>query len=339
MDYLSASQENMPQYAYEKRRRERIRRRRLRCVRKRIRMSLLIAGTSLFMILISFWGNRSTSAAVGSAQPSAGSAEDIAESPGSSAEDIAGGQGGHAAEDSGKEQIEVVSEDWTPLEPSVGKPLPETDSGGGAVRAQFDYSQPVPLTDAVDISYFDDAVFIGDSRMEGFITNTGLSEVTSYTYKGLTVDMVLTHPVINMDGARVSIIDALKKTEFTKVYLMMGLNETGWTYSSVFVKNYQKVIDEIKAINPEAVIYVQSVFPISAGVSAKHSYIKNEKIYEYNALLRTMAEENEIFFLNVAEEVALPDGSLPEEAATDGIHFIKEYCGKWLSYLQTHTVK
>ena len=39
----------------------------------------------------------------------------------------------------------------------------------------------------------------------------------------------------------------------------------------------------------------------------------------------------------VAEAVAAEDGSLPEDAATDGIHLRKEACQTWLTYLREHT--
>lgn len=41
--------------------------------------------------------------------------------------------------------------------------------------------------------------------------------------------------------------------------------------------------------------------------------------------------------MNVAEAVST-DGVLPDDAATDGIHLDKEYCEKWLSYLEEHTL-
>lgn len=77
---------------------------------------------------------------------------------------------------------------------------------------------------------------------------------------------------------------------------------------------------------------------MSRTVSAEHSYIKNEKIAEYNALLQEMAKEKQVYFVAAAEAVTDGDGALPEDAAVDGIHLKKEYCVKWLEYLESHTV-
>lgn len=202
----------------------------------------------------------------------------------------------------------------------------------------YDYSKPVPASDAVEPIFFNDAVFIGDSRTEGLIMNTGLSDAIAYTHKGLMVDTVFTSPVITLNGSKVSVMDALKTTAFSKVYIMLGINETGWPYNSIFIEKYSKIIDEIKTINPSASIYVQEILPVSNQVSSTHRYVKNEKINEFNKLIQEMAEEKQIYYIDTGSAVSDADGTLPEEAAADGIHLKKEYCIKWLDYLKTHTV-
>lgn len=203
----------------------------------------------------------------------------------------------------------------------------------------YDFSTPVPEAPKVDSTWFDGTVFIGDSRTEGLILNTGLNNAIEYTHKGLMVDTVFTKPAVNIDGTKVTVMDALKMTQFDKVYIMLGINETGWPYKDVFINKYGKVIDAVKEINPGAQIYVQQILPVSKEVSGTHSYIKNEKIAEYNELLQEMAEEKQVYFVAAAEAVAGEDGTLPDDAATDGIHLKKEYCVKWLDYLETHTVQ
>lgn len=202
----------------------------------------------------------------------------------------------------------------------------------------YDYSKAVPLSEKVDDSYFDDAVFIGDSRTEGLMLYTGLADTTSFAYKGLMVDTIFTSPLVNRDGKKLSVMDALEDTQFNKVYIMLGINETGWVYSDIFIDQYGKVIDAIKEINPDALIYIQLIFPVTDEVSATHEYITNTKIYEYNERIKEMAEEKEAYYLNTAEAFSPYGSSLPDEASTDGIHLKKEYCDKWLEYLKTHIV-
>ena len=73
----------------------------------------------------------------------------------------------------------------------------------------------------MDTTYFDDAVFIGDSRTEGLFLNTSLSNTTFFAHMGLMVDTVFTRPLFNVDGEKVPVMDALKATDFSKVYIML----------------------------------------------------------------------------------------------------------------------
>lgn len=229
-------------------------------------------------------------------------------------------------------------------EEGSNEPEPENDPDSeskeqSGKKGEYDYSAPVPESEQVAKSYFDDAVFIGDSRTEGFMLSAGLSNATFYSHKGITVNTVFTEPAIKMGNSKVSIMDALAKTDFSKVYIMLGINETGWVYSSLFIEKYAEIVDEIKKINPDAVIYVQQILPVSQKVSEEHRYVKNKRIRKYNTLLQEMAEEKEVYFVDVAKAVEDEKGVLPEDAAVDGIHLKKDYCKKWLEYLETHVVE
>lgn len=192
---------------------------------------------------------------------------------------------------------------------------------------------------SVEEDYFSDAVFIGDSRTEGFILNNGLTaKVNSYTHKGLTVDTIFTDKIINMNGKKLTIMEALKETSFSKVYIMLGINETGWVYGNMFINKYKKIIDEIKKINPKCTIYIESIIPVTEQVSNEHKYINNVKINQYNSLIKKMAEEKDIYYLNIQEALINENGALPDEAATDGIHLNRKYCEKWFEYLKNHTL-
>ena len=207
-----------------------------------------------------------------------------------------------------------------------------------AQGAEYDYAAPVPLSQPVERSYFDDAVFIGDSLTEELILTTSLSNTTVYAYKGLMVDTAFTKAVIRQGEQKVSVMDALAATDFAKVYIMFGINETGWVYSNIFQEKYGAIIDRIREINPDALIYIQSILPVSQSVTSTHSYITNDRIDEYNSLLRQLAEEKQVYYVDVRQAVMGEDGALPEDAAPDGIHPVRAYCEQWLSYLQEHTV-
>ena len=51
----------------------------------------------------------------------------------------------------------------------------------------YDFSSPVPESDPVDTSYFEDAAFIGDSRTDGFMIYSGIGCGENLTSNGLSI--------------------------------------------------------------------------------------------------------------------------------------------------------
>lgn len=220
---------------------------------------------------------------------------------------------------------------------STAAPRPGPESST-RLPASTPSAQTPPPFQTADDAYFEDAVFIGDSRTEGLMLYGGLNTATFYVHKGLTVGSIFTKEVVKDGGETISILQALERRRFRKVYVMLGVNELGWTYEKVFIQRYGELVEEIRRLQPEAVIYIQSILPISRSRSEKDSVFNNQRVELYNSLLVDMCREKGIRYLNVAEAVRDEGGALPEEATTDGIHLKPAYCVKWRNYLISHTM-
>ena len=199
---------------------------------------------------------------------------------------------------------------------------------------------PVPETAAVEDTYFENAVFLGDSRTEGLFLYSGLKTGSAYTAVGATVESVFSKKVWETEeGDKVPLLDAFQEQECGKVYIMLGVNELGWSKTKTFRDQYAKLIDRVREDHPDAKIALQSLPPVSAKQEAKKSYVNNERIAEYNEIIRDLAEEKECYFLDVAACLTGEDGVLPVSQTTDGVHFNKSGCKAWLRYLRTHSLE
>ena len=192
--------------------------------------------------------------------------------------------------------------------------------------------------DRVLNSYFDDVVFIGDSLTEGIKLYDIMSNATVLSHTGLGLDNIYTKEVVEQsDGTKISVIDALRLEENVgKIYILMGPNSIGYN-KETFVSKYGLIIDTIKQAHPEAIIYIQSMLPVTPTNNYK---LDNNVIDEYNLALIELAEEKEVYYLDVNSALKGPDGALPTEASpADGMHLNAKYYQKWFDYLKTHTVK
>ena len=196
----------------------------------------------------------------------------------------------------------------------------------------------VPESEPVEEGYFADAVFLGDSRTEGFHLYSGLEEGQYLYAVGATVESVFTKATQETEAGKVPMLDALADMECGKVYIMLGVNELGWPKADMYREQYGKVIDRIREEHPEAVVVIQSLLPVSAKQEAKGSYVNNERISVYNGMLEELSAEKDCPYLNVAEAVTGADGCLREELTSDGVHLNTAGCKVWLDYLRTHMV-
>ena len=119
------------------------------------------------------------------------------------------------------------------------------------------------------------------------------------------------------------------------------MNELGYYDDQGFYDNYCKAIDDIRRIQPHAVIYIQNLIPLNEEVIAqttKRTYLTNEHLRVYNDLIKKAAQEKQVVYLDLYSEFVNENGELPAEASKDGVHLRKDYCRQWMDYLRTHTV-
>ena len=198
-------------------------------------------------------------------------------------------------------------------------------------------SVTVPESEAVDDSYFADAVFVGDSRTEGLKMYSGLDSSQFFSSVGMDVDKVFTDQIVSLNGQLLTVAQALEQASYSKVYIMLGINELGWVYESVFADNYARIIDTIRESYPDATIYVQSILPVSQWKDGSNDIYTNANVVRLQKALVAMCEEKGVNYVNVAEGIQDEQGHLPSEATQDGVHLTPEYCQRWMDYLKTHT--
>ena len=179
--------------------------------------------------------------------------------------------------------------------------------------------------------------FIGDSRTQAFLMYAGLKDVQDYTNIGLMVDTALTKKFITNDnGEKITILEDLATKNIDTIYIMLGINELGWIYNDIFIKDYENLIDKILEVRPNCEIIVQSIIPVTKTKSEGDSIYNNDKITEYNNLIKDMAKRKGIKYIDLCPILADKSGNLPEEASTDGIHLNKKYCQKWFKCLKSN---
>ena len=230
-------------------------------------------------------------------------------------------------------QPELEPESGSEAEP---QPEPEPES-----EPEPEPEPWVPVFQTVGDDYFNDAVFIGDSRTVGMYEYSSLKETsTFYASVGLSVHKLFVAKIVEVPGqhGKITVEQALSENQFSKVYFMIGINEMGTGTVESFLEKYAESVQRIRELQPDAIIYLQGIMQVSEKRSAKGDHITNEGIAIRNEGIKALADDETIFYLEINEAVCDENGALCADYTGDGVHLKAQYIDLWKEYLKNHAI-
>ena len=217
-----------------------------------------------------------------------------------------------------------------------------TEGQDNAADDPYIYGTPVAEGEAVDDSWFEDAVFLGDSRTEGLQLYSGITSGTFFWEWGMSVFKIddTNHRKVVVDGEKMTLMEALATGTWEKVYIMIGINDLGYQ-ASAYQKALGEMIDRVREIQSGAVIYLQTMPPVNESLANENGisyYINNENVNAFNEAIVQVAREKQVVLLDTASCLTDSEGQLPADMSSDGVHFKKSGYQTWLNYLKCHTL-
>lgn len=203
----------------------------------------------------------------------------------------------------------------------------------------------LPQNGRVDVSYFDDAVFVGDSISTGWSVYREASGMLPNP--NVVAEKGASPPANGSQWARnqnagdlYDPLEAIVALSPKKIYVMLGANmlvAEGEGVEDRLVSSYGVFIDDLRARLPGVKIYVQSILLPTAEYSAAHAGLTPERINRVNDRLAALSFEKNCYYLDL-EEYLCKDGVLNWDIAQpDGLHINTDGYRGWLEYLVTHT--
>ena len=226
----------------------------------------------------------------------------------------------------------------TAYQAPAGTVFETATSGMFAPDGTYYYLQSVP-----DDSYFSDALFIGDSRTDGFRDYSSLKDIASFWAKeSLSVYNVLdkslplyTHGVWEDSQTLQEVLD---NHSYGKVYVSMGINEIGMPTTVNYVEKYKALLEMIRQTEPDAIIYIEGNMHVSKAFSSSDPVTNNVNLVERNAAIATLANGRDIFYLDMNPAVCDENGDLREELTGDGVHLKASAYELWADFLRKNAI-
>ncbi|MFZ2538113.1 MAG: GDSL-type esterase/lipase family protein [Oscillospiraceae bacterium] len=201
----------------------------------------------------------------------------------------------------------------------------------------------VPETVPVGDDYFKDALFIGDSISKGLKVYGVVPESNVLADQNVGLDQIYNNKDVYYISAKVktTLWKAIEKKipNPKKIYVLLGSNGIPGYENDYHMKFYNDLVDKLKAKYPDAIIYIQSVTPITKNSEYIRKTFSTAKINDLNKMILKMAEDKSVYHLNIEQILKDKNGYLKAEyAATDGIHLKKEGHAAVYKYYKNHTV-
>ena len=189
----------------------------------------------------------------------------------------------------------------------------------------------------VSEDYFDDAVFIGDSRTVGISEYSGIENATFLCKTSLSI-YDYTKPKITYKNKKTSIQEVLQNEAFGKIYLMVGINESGCGTPESFYELYRDVVEDIRRLQPDALIFIEGNLLVTQSKSDSNTGITNENIALRNDLIATLANQQDTFYIDINQSSLCSNGALLPEFTWDQVHIKAQYYEVWKDFLLKHGI-
>ncbi len=190
-------------------------------------------------------------------------------------------------------------------------------------------------------SYFNDAAFLGDSRTLGISDYAGLAGADFFCDNGMTIYKLLEDDGVTYQrtGEKVDLKEILQEKHYGKIYIMLGMNELGYGDTPMYLKQYLKVIRQIKEWQPGVIIYVMANLHVSREKNNMETEFNNININDKNVASARLANGRDVFYLDCNPLFTDEEGYLQAELTFDGVHLYAQHYDKWRDFLFEHGVE
>ncbi|MCH5258873.1 MAG: hypothetical protein J1F18_03915 [Lachnospiraceae bacterium] len=209
-----------------------------------------------------------------------------------------------------------------------------SDAGKVALTTDYPYTKE-------NISYFNDAIFIGDSRTLGISDYAGLEEADFYCDSGMTILKLLDAGGVTYQktGKKEDLNQVLQQKQYGKVYIMLGMNDLGYGNTDMYLERYRHIVDQIREWQPHAIIYVMANLHVSREKNNLDTEFNNININDKNAASALLANGTDIFYLDANPLFTDSEGFLNAELSFDGVHLYAQHYDAWREFLLEHAVE
>ncbi|MCR4951216.1 MAG: hypothetical protein K6A40_07830 [Solobacterium sp.] len=201
----------------------------------------------------------------------------------------------------------------------------------------YDYSLPVPETEAADNTYFEKTFFAGDSRMGSLFLYSDLKDSGAEIHYAESLSLWRIYDM-KAEDTDASLYDLMLKTDRKYLYILIGINEVRSKDFSSWKKEAGSLIDEIREKHPGIVIYLMQSYRPRNITGLEGDQIKTQ-VDLLNQAIAELAAEKHVYFMNPESALMDDTGAVRSDYVWDGLHLNVDGTKAFSEYIRTHAAK
>ena len=230
---------------------------------------------------------------------------------------------------------------------AVNEPTNDTESTEpveeeNTTEVVVEEKKPVPVVATVEEvqgevpeDFFENTLFIGDSRTVGLMEYGNIQGAHFFATSGLCI-YDLDDTAIDIPGVgKVTILELLAKQNYSRIYLMMGINELGADID--YTGNlYREFITKIMELQPDTQLVICGNLHVTKGRSDSDTIYNNANIDRLNSHLKEIAQEKHLKYIDSNSIFDDETNSLSEAYTNDRTHPLGVNYQRWVVWLANY---
>ena len=203
-------------------------------------------------------------------------------------------------------------------------------------------AEPQPEEDSpfrtVDESYFSDALFIGDARVDGLRLYAPFDGADYFCTTEMTLTDCLDVKIPVEGRGETTLSQLLSHRRYGKIYISLGINEMGYDLDYL-VNQFDTVYEALREAEPDAIIYIMANLHVTKSYAEAEAIFQSDRVDELNRRFGEYADGLHSYYIDENTIFDDAEGYLVSSYTDDETLLSGKYYKLWAEFLCKNAAK
>ena len=195
---------------------------------------------------------------------------------------------------------------------------------------------PAPEDDSpfrtVDESYFSDALFIGDARVDGLRLYAPFDGADYFCSTEMTLTDCMDVKIPVEGRGETTLPQLLSHRRYGKIYISLGINEMGYDLDYL-TNQFDTVFEALREAEPDAIIYIMANLHVTKSYADAEAIFQSDRVDELNRRFGEYADGLHSYYIDENEIFDDSEGYLVSSYTEDETLLSGKYYKLWADFL------